>query len=106
MKPFLDCNIWSINDLTVDDFGFFKIKRIYYYNSNTEEFNTPIPPGFIQIPEFEIKNLNLLKTIDFNFINKFEIPILRKDLDGKWTIDLTYYDENSYLQCTNNSSSN
>jgi hypothetical protein len=96
MKSFLDCNIWSVNDLFVDELGFTFVRRVYQYNSNTSEFNTPIPPGFIQIPEFEIKNLHLLDNLDYSRIHEFRIPIIRKDSNGQWQIDLKHY-ENSYL---------
>lgn len=96
MKPFLDCNIWSVNDMLVDNMGFAFVKMIYPYNSNTEEFNTSIPPGFIQIPEPEIKNLHLLDGLDYEFINAFRIPIIRIEND-EWKIDLTHY-EDTYLQ--------
>jgi restriction endonuclease S subunit len=94
---FLDCNIWSINDSIMDDNGFTIVKRVYPYNSDTDEFNNPIPPGFIQIPEFCIKNLHLLQELDYNFINQHAIPIIRKDELDEWTIDLKYY-EDTYLQ--------
>jgi hypothetical protein len=97
MTSFLKCNIWSVNDLTIDPNGFTFIKRVYPYDSDTEEFNTSIPPGFIQIPEFEIKNLHLLNGLDFNFINEFKIAIIRRDKDGSWLIDLKYY-EDTYIQ--------
>jgi hypothetical protein len=97
MKPFLNCNIWSINDCIMTQDGYTFIKRIYPYNSDTDEFNTSIPPGFIQIPEFEIKNLHLLENLDYAFINKFRIPIIKKDNFDCWTIDLKYY-EDTYLQ--------
>ena len=97
MTPFLNCNIWSINDRIMDDNGFTIVKRVYPYNSNTDEFNNPIPPGFIQIPEFVIKNLHLLQGLDYEFINKYGIPIIRKNEQDEWTIDLRYY-EDTYLQ--------
>jgi hypothetical protein len=82
----------------VDDLGFTLVRKIYPYNSDTEEFNTPIPPGFIQIPEFEIKRLELLDNLDYDLINKFRIPLLRRNTyTGEWSIDLRYY-ENIYLQ--------
>jgi hypothetical protein len=99
MTPFLDCNIFSI---TYDSFNeYYVIAKVYKYNSNTEEFNTPIPPGFTQIPEFEIDNLNLLQNLDYNFINKFKIPIIKREDSGRWKIDLKYY-EDTYIQYTNN----
>jgi hypothetical protein len=96
MKPYLECNIWSVNDMVIDDMGFTFVKRVYPYNSDTDEFNMPIPPGFIQIPEFEIKNLNLLDGLDYDFINRFKIPIIRID-NGEWKIDLKHY-EDTHLQ--------
>jgi hypothetical protein len=99
MTSFLNCNIWSVHNLYVDDYGYTLVRRIYPYNSDTAEFNTPIPPGFIQIPEFEIKNLHLLNGLDYDFINKNSIPILRRDEFGDWSIDLKYY-ENTYVQHT------
>jgi hypothetical protein len=97
MNSFLDCPIWSVNYLQIDNYGFTFPKRVYYYNSNTEEFNSPIPPGFVQIPEFEIKNINLLDTIDFELIDKYAIPILRRNEKNEWSIDLLNY-ENFIIQ--------
>jgi hypothetical protein len=99
MNSFLNCNIWSINDSIKTEDGYTFIKRVYEYNSDTSEFNTPIPPGFIQIPQFEIKNLHLLKNLDYNFINNFKIPIIKKDNNDSWSIDLKYYND-TYLQHT------
>lgn len=97
MTSFLNCAIWSINGHIIDDNGFAHIRKVYWYDSNTDEFNTPIPPGFIQIPEFEIGDLHLLDRVDYDFINEYKIPIIRRDKNNKWKIDLTYY-ENTYLQ--------
>jgi hypothetical protein len=84
--------------MIIDD-GFYFISRVYYYDSNTEEFNNPIPPGFVQIPEFEIKNLHLLDSVDYEFVNNFKIPIIRKDNFDSWSIDLKHYND-TYLQHT------
>lgn len=103
MTSFLNCNIWSVNDFLIDSMGFTFVKRVYPYNSDTEEFNTPIPPGFIQIPEFEIQNLHLLDGLDYDFINAFKIPIIRIE-NGQWKIDLKHY-EDTYLQYSRSSQS-
>jgi hypothetical protein len=105
MSAFINCNIWSVHNLYVDDFGYTLVRRIYPYNSDTSEFNAPIPPGFIQIPEFEIKNLHLLDNLDYDLINKFSIPIIKRDEEGNWSIDLKCY-EAAYLQHTNSTQSN
>jgi hypothetical protein len=97
MKPFINCNIWSVNDSVVIDNEFYFVRRVYHYNSDTEEFNNPIPPGFVQIPEFKIKDLHLLDNLDYDFINQHRIPIIRKNEQDEWTIDLRYY-EDTYLQ--------
>jgi hypothetical protein len=96
MKPFLDCNIWSVGHIS-DDMGFSLVQKIYPYYSDTEEFNFSIEPGFIQIPEFEITNLHLLDNLDYTIINQFRVPILKRTETGIWTIDLTHY-ENLNIQ--------
>lgn len=96
MSSFLNCNIWSVHNLYVDEEGFTLVRRVYFYNSDTEEFNNPVPPGFVQIPEFEIKNLHLLNNLDYERIDRFRIPILRQDEFGDWSINLKYY-ENTYV---------
>jgi hypothetical protein len=91
MTAFLNCNIWSVGHLS-DDLGFSLVQKIYPYYSDIEEFNFSIEPGFIQIPEFEIENLHLLDNLDYNIINQFKVPILKRTETRTWTIDLTYYE--------------
>jgi hypothetical protein len=92
-EAFLDGNIWSV-DLTRQPYiehKFFLVENVYYYNSLTSGiivFN----PNCIQIPEFEIKDLHLLDGVDYEFINKYTIPLLYKH-DESWKIDLTIYNE-------------
>jgi hypothetical protein len=105
MSSFLNCNIWSINDCIMSEDGYTVVRRVYEYNSDTDDFNTPIPPGFIQIPEFEIKNLHLLNNLNYDFINEFKIPIIKKQTDGSWSVDLKYYND-TYLQSTNSPPTN
>lgn len=105
MTPFINCNIWSINDNVVIDDEFYFVRRVYHYNSDTEEFNNPIPPGFIQIPEFEIKDLHLLNNLNYDFINEFKIPIIRKNTFDAWSIDLKHYND-TYLQYNSNTQFN
>jgi hypothetical protein len=88
---FLDCNILSINliDQPYNDHNFFLIEKVYYYNSLTSGiivFN----PGSVQIPEFEIRDIHLLDGLDYDFINKENVPILSR-IDNNWKIDLTLY---------------
>ena len=90
---FLNCNIWSVNLVNQPyiEHNFFLIEKVYYYNSLTSGiivFN----PSSVQIPEFEIKDLHLLDELDYDFINKYTIPILYKNEDS-WKIDLTIYNE-------------
>ena len=73
------------------------VETVYHYNSLVSgiiNFNLEC----IQIPEFEITDINLLHSLDFDFINKHCIPILYRDNDT-WKIDLTHY-ENYKLQST------
>jgi hypothetical protein len=96
-KPFLDCNIWSVNTTQqpyIND-NFYLVERVYYYNSldsGIVNFNLEC----IQIPEFEIQNSHLLSNLDYELINKQKIPILYRN-NEIWKIDLTYY-ENYKLQ--------
>lgn len=95
MKAFLDCDIFSVFE---DENDFYLIYRIYRYNSLSDNFNYNIDKdnlGCYQIPDFEIKNLHLLKNIDFEKIAKFVIPVIKKHND-KWEVDLSkYYEENN-----------
>lgn len=91
---FLNCNIWSVDLTTKQPYfeqNFFLVEKVYYYNSLTSGiivFN----PNCIQVPEFEIKDLHLLDELDYDFINKYTIPVLYKNEDS-WKIDLTIYNE-------------
>jgi len=90
---FLNCNIWSVHsiDQPYINHNFYLVDRVYFYNSLESgiiEFNLEC----IQIPESQIKNIQLLNDLDFNFINKHTIPILHKNEDT-WEIDLTIYED-------------
>jgi hypothetical protein len=98
--PILNCNIWSVHitDQPYIDENFYLVETVYYYNSLVSgiiNFNLEC----IQIPEFEITDINLLDSLDFDFINKHCIPILNRD-NNTWRIDLRIY-ENYKLQSTN-----
>ena len=96
---FLNCNIWSVNiTQPYIDNNFYLVESVYQYdslNSGIINFNLEC----IQIPEFEIQNIDLLNNIDFDFVNKHSIPILHKNNDT-WQIDLRIY-EDFKLQSTN-----
>jgi hypothetical protein len=86
----------AVPNLDIKDFYF--VESIYPYNSNNTEYNKEIFPDCIAIPEFEIKNLNLLANLDYNLINSKRISIL-KISNSICYIDLHYYEiENSNLQ--------
>jgi len=94
---FLNCNIWSVHLLKQPyiEHNFYLVSNVYYYNSlNSGIYN--FDPECIQIPEFEINDTHLLDGLDYEYINKHTIPILRH-IDNKWKIDLTLY-ENHKLQ--------
>jgi hypothetical protein len=99
MIPFLDCKIWSITCDGIDQYFF--VEKIYHYNSlKTGIIN--IIPGHIQIPEYEIYNLDLLSNTSFDIINEYRIPIIKLN-DNRWTIDLKYYEQyHSNLQSSSN----
>lgn len=91
---FLDCNIWSVQPEPAIIDGFFLVENIYQYNSLTSGiivFN----PSSIQIPEFEIRNFNLLDGLNIDFINKHRIPLIYRDKDF-WTIDLRIYNAQNF----------
>ena len=97
---FLHCNIWSVNitQQPYIDNNFYLVESVYQYdslNSGIINFNLEC----IQIPEFEIQNIDLLNNIDFDFVNKYSVPILHKNNDT-WQIDLRIY-EDFKLQSTN-----
>lgn len=97
---FLNCNIWSVNatEQPYVDHNFFLVSSVYYYNSLTSGvFNFDVE--CIQIPDFEINGVDLLDGLDFEFINKHSVPILKR-IEDNWKIDLTIY-EDFKLQSTN-----
>lgn len=92
-KAFLDCNIWSVNNIQQPyiEHNFFLVSSVYYYNSllsGAVSFDLEC----IQIPEFIIQDIHLLDGLDFNFINENCIPILYKDKDA-WKINLRFYED-------------
>jgi hypothetical protein len=90
---FLNCNIWSVHLLKQPyiEHNFYSVANVYYYNSlNSGIYYFDLE--CVQIPEFEIRNINLLDNIDFDFVNKYSIPILYRDKDG-WKIDLRIYED-------------
>jgi len=97
---FLNCNIWSVHPLKQPyiEYNFYLVSNVYYYNSlNSGIYNFDLE--CVQIPEFEIRNLNLLDNIEFDFVNKYYIPILYRN-NETWNIDLRIYDDFK-LQSTN-----
>lgn len=99
MKPFLDCNIWSVLPAKIH-LGYFLIEKIYHYNSLTDKVE--LNSTSIQIPEFEINDIHLLETIDLDLVNVNNIPILKQDIGDNnvetWRIGLDFYDEYTKLQ--------
>ena len=90
MNSFLNCNIWSVY---LEETGLAFVKSIYPYNSNTSDFNIPTPIECIQIPDFEINNLELLNKLDHVLISKYKISIIKKDKDEQWHLNLEDYDK-------------
>lgn len=90
---FLNCNIWSVQttDQPYYEQNFYLVSSVYYYNSLTSGIIN-FDMNCIQIPEFEIENIELLSNLDFNFINEHSIPILYQDNDI-WKIDLRIYED-------------
>ena len=90
---FLNCNIWSVH-ITNQPYqheNFYLVETVYHYNSLVSgiiNFNLEC----IQIPEFEITGIDLLDGLDFEFINKYSVPILYKNETG-WKIDLRIYED-------------
>lgn len=73
---FLNCNIWELNKFPRYGVNYDRktLARIFYYNSETKEFqNNNIN---IQIPEFEIRATDAEK----EFVNKYKDEIIRKNL--------------------------
>ncbi len=91
-NAFLDCNIWSVPlfDQPYIFDNFYLVEGVYYYNSLHSGivcFNI----DSLQIPEFEIENIEMLSNLDFELINNNTIPILCRK-DETWKIDLKYYE--------------
>lgn len=90
MKPFLDCNIWFVRQVSYDYFLVDNIKKI---NSSTRKISD-LDPYHIAIPEYLIKGLELLPSLDVGMINELKIPIIKREISEKednWYIDLKYY---------------
>jgi len=93
-SAFLDCNMFSVHNLPVTEDEFYMVENVYHYNSLTSGI-VDFKHTTIQIPEFEIKDLHLLHTIDTNIINQHSIPILKRVIglnEEYWKIDLTHYE--------------
>jgi hypothetical protein len=95
MSSFLNCNIWSLfpDDRVISNH--YLVEKVYEYNSDNDDFNRKIEYITVQVPEFEIANQHLLSGIDYNIVNQYKIPIVKKLVQNNtetWTIDLTYYD--------------
>lgn len=91
---FLNCAILSVHALGKLNThpNFFFISSVYFYNSLTSGiFNFDLE--CIQIPEFEIQDSHLLKGLDFNLITKNSIPILYRNNNDTWKIDLRLYED-------------
>ena len=91
MTPFLNCNIWSILPNPFDDF--YLVESIYLHNSLTDKINNTHNPMCFQIPEFEIKNLDLLNQINLDIVNANSIAVIRRDENDEWEINLSHYEE-------------
>ena len=92
--PYLNCSIFSVHNLPVTEDYFYMVENIYFYNSLTSGIIN-FKQETIQIPEFEIQDLNLLHTLDHNIINKHSIPVIKRvfGVDGEfWKIDLLHYE--------------
>lgn len=103
-EAFLNCDIWSVPllDQPYLDDDFYLVDNVYHYNS-IESGIVAFKYDCVQIPEFEILEIHLLKDLDFDLINKNTIPILRRVIElgnEYWKIDLTNY-ENYKLQHPN-----
>lgn len=94
MTPFLECDIWSIENHSFD--GFYMIEKIYKYNSLCDNINDTYTIGFYQIPEFEIYNLHLLNGVDLQLVNDNRIPIIERSEQDQWGINLFHY--NDYIK--------
>jgi len=90
---FLNCDIWSIHltNQPYIDHNFFLVNGIYHHNSLESGIHV-FDYESVQIPEFEIQDKHLLDGLDFDFINKYSVPILYKNEDI-WKIDLRIYED-------------
>ncbi len=91
-NAFLNSNIWSVPQTNQPYLHeqFYLVHQVYHYNSlYSGMINFDI--DCLQLPEFEIQNIELLQNLDFDFINKNQIPILCRD-NEVWKIDLKYYE--------------
>ena len=100
-EPFLNCKIFSISMVAVDGFGFHLLEKVYYYNSLKDIVS--FGQYCVQIPEYEIKEIQKLSKVDIDTVITNNIPIIRKIIgynNEYWKVDLTHY-ENYQLQPSN-----
>jgi hypothetical protein len=98
-NAFLNCTILSVDSLPATDDDFYLIDKIYHYNS-LESKSINFQYVCIQIPEHEIVNYDLMYNLDYDLVNKFSIPLIKRVVNSQnefWEIDLKYY-ENYKLQ--------
>ena len=92
MNSFLEGYIWSVPIMGKTEDNFYFVEKVYYYDSNSSNYNFKIEPGCLQIPDFVIKNKELLQTVDFEILNKNRIPVL-KQMGDSWEVNLEYYEK-------------
>lgn len=93
--PFINCDIISVHSVSHTDDYFYLIHKGYHYNS-LESGIIVFEQDCIQIPIYEIQDINLLNNLDYEFISKFRIPIIQRVVETNtefWKINLKYYED-------------
>lgn len=93
---FLDCMMWSVFLDDVTSTNHYLVESVYYHRS---DISTPreVNPITVHIPDFEIHNKHLLEGLNYDLINQYKIPVVKKLDDETWTIDLTHYERQNNL---------
>lgn len=98
MLPEINENIWEIHvwPRCGENFDFYLINDIYFYNSLTNHFEDGKQSIYIQIPEsLLVGEKDFISQVieKKNYIVENRIPILRKIDEENWAVDLKFLRE-------------
>jgi hypothetical protein len=91
MKPFIDDILWGV--IRSPEKGWYYVLLTLPYNSTESKLDQKLSliEELHYVPQKLISNLQLLETVNFETINKYQVPILK--FDDNWSIDLNHYEQ-------------